>query len=483
MILAENPALRLISTRDVLPSRKMKLRLALPDGLRHKDCERFDPAKLGGMPPMRFVPDPPSSQEEGEVKGERIKIAVNDSVSKYFTEFVTGNAESIAQLISDHENIVADLKLEEKYNEFKKLKQAKEALLGDTDRMKKKTDEEKEELRDSVKELEASMVQTRQEAYDYFEKLIHPSLRQNWHKIVEEQCDSAEFVNLNGVKKTTKRGRTFAALPACYKQVMLWSTTADAAERHRRYLSTTIKVPWPKVKVAQGIARCVVLNDLTKYLPTLKSQEGSPASLPRLDKPYSELEMCTFVLSALPMSLSTAYWASKGVHFPTCLKKLQQDLELVETQQMCHEKIMDQLRTAAGGSKKKDAEGAPRASMKSGDRIPKKKKKGDDEKSSTREQRLCQLCAVHAPKIKNTHNTKDCKKFNADGTRKNSSGPRNANSHQSDQGELLKIFAHMQKEQRSMKKLLAKSTKKKSKKRSRKHIESSDDDSSSSDDE
>ena len=71
----------------------MKLRLALPDGLRHKDCERFDPAKLGGMPPMRFVPDPPSSQEEGEVKGERIKIAVNDSVSKYFTEFVTGNAE------------------------------------------------------------------------------------------------------------------------------------------------------------------------------------------------------------------------------------------------------------------------------------------------------------------------------------------------------------------------------------------------------
>ena len=65
----------------------MKLRLALPDGLRHRDCERFDPVKLGGMPPMIFVPKPPASPEDGEVevKGERIKIAVNASVSKYFT--------------------------------------------------------------------------------------------------------------------------------------------------------------------------------------------------------------------------------------------------------------------------------------------------------------------------------------------------------------------------------------------------------------
>ena len=146
---------------------------------------------------MRFVPEPPSSSEDGEVKGERIKIAVNASVSKYFTEFVTGDAESIAQLISDHQNIILDLKLEEKFEEFKKLKIAKEAILCNAARMQQKSAEEKDELKSSVKELEASMASTRQEAYDYFEKLLHPSLRQTWHKIVEEQCDTAPYVNLN----------------------------------------------------------------------------------------------------------------------------------------------------------------------------------------------------------------------------------------------------------------------------------------------
>ena len=144
---------------------------------------------------------------------------------------------------------------------------------------------------------------------------------------------------------------------------------------------------------------------------------------------------------------------------------------------------MDQVRAAAGVNKKKDTEEAPKKpKMKNGERIP-KKLKNDSGKSVPSPKRLCQLCAVHAPKIKNTHNTSDCFKFNPDGSRKaGSSGARNANVHTSEQGELLKIFAHMQKEQKQLKKMLSKNKKKK-RKRSRKYIDSSDDDSDSSDDE
>jgi hypothetical protein len=51
-----------------------------------------------------------------------------------------------------------------------------------------------------------------------------------------------------------------------------------------------------------------------------------------MDVPFSEMEMCTHVIAALPVDLSVAYWAAKGMHFPISLKSLQEDLKQVEAQ-------------------------------------------------------------------------------------------------------------------------------------------------------
>ena len=44
----------------------MKLRTALPSGLTNKMCERFDPTRMGGAPPIRFVPLSTSASQKKE---------------------------------------------------------------------------------------------------------------------------------------------------------------------------------------------------------------------------------------------------------------------------------------------------------------------------------------------------------------------------------------------------------------------------------
>ena len=97
--------------------------------------------------------------------------------------------------------------------------------------------------------------------------------------------------------------------------------------------------------------------------------------------------------------------------------------------------------------------------------------------------KLCQLCAKHSPGCKNTHNTAQCCKWNADGTDKRRAGqrgnPRNTNAHSHSEEDTKAVFVQTRKEIKALKKLTKKSRKKKSRKRYYEFSEDSD----SSDDE
>ena len=95
----------------------MKLRTALPSGLTNKMCERFDPSRIGGAPPIRFVPTTSafSKKEDGE-EPDQVKITISSEVSKYYNVFKEGNAEDVVNLIQTHEGIIADKKLKEQYD-------------------------------------------------------------------------------------------------------------------------------------------------------------------------------------------------------------------------------------------------------------------------------------------------------------------------------------------------------------------------------
>jgi len=111
--------------------------------------------------------------------------------------------------------------------------------------------------------------------------------------------------------------------------------------------------------------------------------------------------------------------------------------------------------------------------MQSGDTIPRK--------SVNKTPKLCQFCAQWAPQIKDTHNTKDCRKWNPDGTSKekgkfSKSGGKykSSNAHAID--EMKECFATMKKQNEKLMKYVKKSKKSR---RGRRGYESSGSDSDS----
>ena len=87
-------------------------------------------------------------------------------------------------------------------------------------------------------------------------------------------------------------------------------------------------------------------------------------------------------------------------------------------------------------------------------RIPKKQKPDGDGKASAPSKptaKLCQNCAKWAPAIKNTHNTAQCLKFKADGTRLDGHPNKTLNVHGHDD-EILSAFHTMRKEQKALRK-------------------------------
>ena len=122
----------------------------------------------------------------------------------------------------------------------------------------------------------------------------------------------------------------------------------------------------------------------------------SPAGMPTGDeKRKSELEMCMRLTGALPLSLSAAYFASKGAdHFSIDYQKLMSDLVLIEKNEDCQKELFKQLQKSdkqgENGSKQ-----PPKKKMKAGDRIPKKQKNGDGQATapSKPSAKLCQNCA------------------------------------------------------------------------------------------
>jgi hypothetical protein len=190
--------------------------------------------------------------------------------------------------------------------------------------------------------------------------------------------------------------------------------------------------------------------------------------MPRGDKPKSELEMCMRLTGTLPLSLSAAYFASKGAdHFPIDYQKLTSDLVLIEKNEDRQKQLFKQLQKSdMQGEKESDR--PPKKKMKPGERIPKKQKPDGEGKASAPSKssaKLCQNCAKWAPAIKNTHNTAQCLKFKADGTRLDGRPNKTLNVHGHDD-EILSAFHTMRKEQKALRKQLKKiSLKKKGKKK------------------
>ena len=139
-----------------------------------------------------------------------------------------------------------------------------------------------------------------------------------------------------------------------------------------------------------------------------------------MNVPFSEFELCTNVINALPGSLHASYWANKGTHFPVCLKTLAEDLKYIEVQVDRNKRALEDLRRHVGNVPKNGANKGNHTSTKGdGTRIPKKAARAATAAAAGgRPKKHCALCRKWSAVIAHTHNTKDCRKWNADGSQK-----------------------------------------------------------------
>ena len=161
----------------------MKLRTALSAGLTNKMCKRTDPARMGGDPPITFVPTPPATAKEEGEEPSQVKITISSEVSKYYTVFKEGTAEDVVNLICVHEGIMTDKKLKESCNATLSRFSSKKKHLTALNNKSSCTSDKKREVKDlqeALKEYKTQIKMVQEEAYDFFEKLLDPKLVTKW---------------------------------------------------------------------------------------------------------------------------------------------------------------------------------------------------------------------------------------------------------------------------------------------------------------
>ena len=87
---------------------------------------------------------------------------------------------------------------------------------------------------------------------------------------------------------------------------MLTVMTQDAAERHRRYWTTTVWVS-DKINCYILIKRMKWANKVIKYLPCMKYVKNTPSGgWPIMNVPFSKIELCIHIIATLPLDLVIA---------------------------------------------------------------------------------------------------------------------------------------------------------------------------------
>lgn len=439
-----------------------------------KDFERGEVDKLGGKPPVRMVPEAPDKDDDEE-KRPTFTQRIGENVKETYPKFTGGSIEDTLLHVAQFWALEDKLGLKAAFTSAAEIARTEQERLDKLQKGTKEYKELKKELASSISVRESC----RDDFWQLFERMLHAPLVPKWQEIVVTETDTDGYVARGGTRQTGKRGKTMTAMGACIRTWLLEVCKFDAAERHRRYLSTQVKMPPKGVTVEAFVNRMVELNKYLKYLPTLKDKEGCPTEVPRGDKPFSDYELCEHILQAIPYKFAVAYWAKQGPnHFPSDVKTLKEELKLIEPQFEQTQRLLDQVRNSKAKDKpsmKSDKEPIPRKTLGKGkgnaDKGPKK--------PQGRGQRYCNRCAKKSPQWANTHNTSDCRKWDKDGNPLDRAA-KSVHAHHQGMEEMRECFAQFRKEAQKMMKSVKrrKSHRKGSSKRARySDSESSDSDS------
>eukprot|EP00804_Cyclotella_cryptica_P003036 CCRYP_006032-RA/>CCRYP_006032-RA protein AED:0.40 eAED:0.83 QI:0/0/0/1/1/1/3/0/432 len=227
--------------------------------------------------------------------------------------------------------------------------------------------------------------------FELYGNLLSDEARQPWEKIIKAQVTKAPWEDIKGVPHTETPTKTWNSFHECVTFHLLQVFRHDAGEALKYYITNTLKKP-----------NRVSIQQLNSYLETLPCQYYSPKANQATKKalPLDDADLATHLLRMCPAKWQTQYDLTENTT-PVSTRALLLVLENIENNAELDNKPASTTKAKGADTKWK---------MESMDsRIPKKPKKvGWTEKH-------CVLCKKHGG-LHKSHNTRDCRRYNKDGT-------------------------------------------------------------------
>ena len=143
-----------------------------------------------------------------------------------------------------------------------------------------------ETLKTAILELGGNLKSLHKSVFDTSEQSLAASLQAPFRKIVAEQCDSVDYINLNRQRVTgALRGRVLAAFKAVViAWIRLYASKEDTYEVTLRWVENHILLNTDKAPVEAAVHQFKEINDLPPCCPSCKYFLNAPEALPALRK-------------------------------------------------------------------------------------------------------------------------------------------------------------------------------------------------------
>jgi hypothetical protein len=204
------------------------------------------------------------------------------------------------------------------------------------------------------------------------------------------------------MSKKGPRGLSQESLDNCVMFHLLTVFPNNAAEQEKYYLSNVLKKP-QRVGIRQFVQCVEQLNAYVVQLPCWYYSPSYITGMTPANVPFTEADLASHVLRMCPHQWQDQYNLQEKGMTPMGMHTLQASLEVIE--RVCtHEKA--HVPSGEKASPKNKA-GAKQLSIGATMQVPKK----------VRFKKSCKLCKKYGG-VHTTHATKDCHKYEKDGTEK-----------------------------------------------------------------
>jgi len=409
--------------------KKMGERNGVLKGLKDQECERGNRSK---RPPIPYVPVVDEVQDtlnanSKESRTETIKLP--NKTEFRASVWYTGTPEEFLNHVKGAIHACERMGLFSDYAEAVKgrltSKRGYDAAVSALTIAKAVTErttvietqiKEHRATRDGHKKTNDEWEQKRKNAaegfFSLYANLLSVEARIAWDKIVSRQIGVTPWTNLKGKTQNTIQEKTKASFDDCTKFHLMTVFSEDAAEQQKFYISNCLKKP-TRVTVRAFFTRVEQLNSYVALLPSLFNSPRATPATKRVEQ-FDEAELANVLLRICPDSWQNQYDLIQET-IPQDSRKLLVVLENIEkltASTTVQAKPPNSNNGNAKANGKTDTNGKRKNTDSSSGRIPRKKRA---------EKRHCVLCSKYGG-AEDTHNTKECAKWDSDGKLKSSWG-------------------------------------------------------------